>query len=82
MKMMVVVLNLFININVLQIQLLPIWIVKKIFGYLDPKSLKKVREVNTYWCYVADDVSKEKTCRKYINKVLRKLKVSLIRVWM
>ncbi|KAK9739290.1 hypothetical protein QE152_g9110 [Popillia japonica] len=59
------------------IQLLPIWIVKKIFGYLDPKSLKKVREVNTYWCYVADDVSKEKTCRKYINKVLRKLKSNI-----
>lgn len=52
-----------------QLQLLPIWVMKKILWYLDKKTLNKVREVNAYWDYVIDEVIEEKKVQNQIHKV-------------
>lgn len=55
--------------------MLPIWIVKQIFSYLDQKTLKKVHAVNPYWAYVTDDLAKERACRKRMDKIIEKMEV-------
>lgn len=59
-----------------QIQLLPIWIVKKIFSYLDAKTLKKIKSVNKYWEYAVTDLQKEQKAKKNLDKFIRKMEVS------
>ncbi|XP_071050368.1 uncharacterized protein PF3D7_1225600-like [Onthophagus taurus] len=60
-----------------QIQMLPIWVVKKIFSYLDKKTLKKVRTVNVYWTYIVDDLAKDKKTMKPVQKILKKMKKNI-----
>ncbi|XP_018332560.1 uncharacterized protein LOC108742049 isoform X2 [Agrilus planipennis] len=55
------------------IQMLPVWVVKKIFGYLDTKTLRKIRTVNKYWDYVIGELLKEKASRKTLNKAISKM---------
>lgn len=64
-----------LSIILFQLQLLPVWIIKKIFCYLDLKTLKKIKTVNSYWAYVIEDLFKEFTCRKYIDKQIKKAEV-------
>ncbi|XP_030766042.1 uncharacterized protein LOC115890060 [Sitophilus oryzae] len=56
------------------IQILPIWVTKKIFSYLDLKTLKDIKKVNAYWSYASDSLIKDRTCRKFIDETLEKLK--------
>ncbi|KAF2900750.1 hypothetical protein ILUMI_05434 [Ignelater luminosus] len=60
-----------------QIQLLPVWIVKKIFSYLDAKTLKKIKSVNKYWAYAVTDLQKEQKARKTLDKFIRKMEESI-----
>ncbi|XP_049817858.1 uncharacterized protein LOC109608747 isoform X4 [Aethina tumida] len=60
-----------------RIQLLPIWIAKKLFNYFDDKTLKKLRNVNSYWDYVAQEVLKERKLRKQLIKLNEKALRSL-----
>ncbi|GJQ82267.1 hypothetical protein Trydic_g19466 [Trypoxylus dichotomus] len=60
-----------------QIQMLPVWIVKKIFNYLDQDTLKKIRSVNIYWAFVVDDLLQERTCRKSINSMIKSMEEKL-----
>lgn len=54
---------------------MPIYIVKKIFSYLDNKTLKKAQKVNEYWKWAIGDYLKDKKMRKSMNKTNKKLKV-------
>lgn len=60
----------------LQIQLLPIWVVKNIFSYLDKKTLQKIKKVNHYWDFVATDMLKEIAMRKSLNNTIKKMEVT------
>ncbi|XP_074035978.1 uncharacterized protein [Leptinotarsa decemlineata] len=59
------------------IQLVPIWIVKKIFGYLDQKTLLTIKHVNSYWSYVVQEILKERKTREKINKYLETLEAKI-----
>ncbi|KAB0795340.1 hypothetical protein PPYR_12179 [Photinus pyralis] len=54
------------------IQLCPIWIVKKIFGYLDAKTLKKIVGVNKYWKAAVNDFQADLKSRKLLKKFIVK----------
>ena len=62
----------------LQVQLMPIWIVKKIFSYLDKKTLAKAKKVNAYWKWAIEELAKDKKVRKMLDKSNKKLKVVLL----
>nr|CAI5869670.1 unnamed protein product [Callosobruchus analis] len=59
------------------IQLIPIWIVKNIFSFLDAKSFQNCKKVNKYWGYVVQDMMKEAKARQQINKQLASIKQSI-----
>nr|CAH7768308.1 unnamed protein product [Callosobruchus chinensis] len=59
------------------IQLIPIWIVKNIFSFLDAKSLQSCKKVNKYWGYVVQDMMKEEKTRQQLNKQLESIKQSI-----
>ncbi|XP_056631493.1 uncharacterized protein LOC130441733 [Diorhabda sublineata] len=59
------------------IQLLPIWIVKKIFGYIDTKILVKLKQVNSYWAFVISELIKEKNARQKLDAALDKMKAAM-----
>lgn len=53
-----------------KLQMLPIWVMKNILNYLDNKTLNKMKEVNTYWEYVIDEIFEEKKLKQQINKTI------------
>ncbi|CAH1955294.1 unnamed protein product [Acanthoscelides obtectus] len=59
------------------IQLLPIWTVKRIFNFLDVKSLQNCKKVSKYWAYVVQEMMKEMKARQQINKQLASIKQSV-----
>ncbi|KAK4874477.1 hypothetical protein RN001_013837 [Aquatica leii] len=63
----------FVSIHI-KLQLIPITIVKMIFNYLDPYTLKKIKNVNKYWDYAVKDLLKEKKGRKNLDKFIKKFK--------
>lgn len=54
------------------VQMLPIWIVKKIFNYLDLKTLQSLKKVNPYWAYVCDSVIKDRQARTLLDQTIEK----------
>lgn len=58
-----------------QLQTLPIWVVKNIFSYLDKKTLKRIKDVNSYWAYVVDALIADQKIRKYIDKHIKQSEV-------
>lgn len=60
-----------------QIQLLPVWIVKKILSYLDKKTLDTCKKVNEYWKYVIADYLKEIATRAQLNKEIEAIEVQI-----
>lgn len=50
---------------------------KKIFSYLDKKTLNKAKTVNEYWKYVITDYLKEVATRKKLDKEIEKIEVSV-----
>lgn len=56
---------------------MPIWIVKKIFGYLDKNSLAQAKKVNKYWEYAVSDLAKEVAARTAIDKRIKKIEVRI-----
>lgn len=56
------------------LQLLPVWIVKKILSYLEVHELQAVKKVNDYWCYVVEEMLKEMKSRQDLNKLLNDMK--------
>ncbi|VEN39127.1 unnamed protein product, partial [Callosobruchus maculatus] len=59
------------------IQLMPIWIVKKIFGFLDAKSLRACKKVNKYWSCVVKELLKEEKARKKLNTQLEAIEKAI-----
>ncbi|KAF5269575.1 hypothetical protein FQR65_LT05913 [Abscondita terminalis] len=59
------------------LQLMPITIVKKIFGYLNSKTLKTIKQVNLYWEFAVNDLQADMKGRKTLNKCIKKMKKSL-----
>ncbi|KAJ8957442.1 hypothetical protein NQ318_004922 [Aromia moschata] len=57
-----------------RIQSLPVWIIKKILGYLDQKNLKKLKVVNSYWTYIIQDLIIDIKMRKKLDKTIEKIK--------
>nr|CAD7406772.1 unnamed protein product [Timema cristinae] len=53
-----------------RVQLLPLWVNRKILRNLDRETLTTVRSVNLYWSVMVDDVLKEKQVRKRINQII------------
>lgn len=62
--------------DLFKLQVLPVWIVKKIFNYLDAKTLKKIKNVNSYWAYIVMEIAEEKKAMKFINKHIKKSEVT------
>ncbi|CAH1115993.1 unnamed protein product [Phaedon cochleariae] len=56
------------------IQLLPIWVVKKIFRYLDEKTLISLKKVNNYWSFTVQELLKEIKAREHLDNYLNVLK--------
>ncbi|XP_044253463.1 uncharacterized protein LOC123004327 [Tribolium madens] len=56
------------------IQIMPIMIVKKIFNYLDKKSLTRAKKVNAYWKWAIGDLLKDRKVHKSLNKIDKKLR--------
>ncbi|XP_045478245.1 uncharacterized protein LOC123683324 isoform X2 [Harmonia axyridis] len=54
------------------VQFLPVWNVKKIFAYLDEKTLYNLRNVNDYWATISKEVLAEKKARDYLDSVIKK----------
>lgn len=55
---------------------MPIWIVKKIFSYLDKKSLTKAKKVNAYWAWVIKDFNKDLKIERLLEKNIIKMQVN------
>lgn len=55
------------------VQMLPIWVVKKIFSFLDLKTLQSLKKVNPYWAYVCDSVIKDRQARTLLDQTIEKL---------
>lgn len=55
------------------VQMLPIWVVKKIFNYVDLKTLQFLKKVNPYWAYVCDSVIKDRQARTLLDQTIEKL---------
>lgn len=58
--------------------MLPYWTVLKIFSYLDAKTLKKIKAVNKYWEFAANELKKCLKARKAIDKLIGQMAVSYI----
>ncbi|CAH1376589.1 unnamed protein product [Tenebrio molitor] len=56
------------------IQIMPIWLVKKIFSYLDKKSLARAKKVNEFWKWAVTELLKDRKARKLLDKANQKLK--------
>lgn len=65
------------SLSVKQIQLLPVWIVKRILSYLDKKTLDICKKVNDYWKYLVNDYLKEIATRAKLDKEIKRIEVSL-----
>ncbi|XP_072398569.1 uncharacterized protein [Diabrotica undecimpunctata] len=59
------------------IQLLPIWIVKKIFCYMSDTELIKLKKVNAYWSFVISELLKERITRLKLDDTLDKMKAAI-----
>lgn len=59
----------------MQLQTLPVWIVKNIFNYLDVKTLKNVKVVNSYWAFIIDQLTLDRKARKTIDKHIKQSEV-------
>lgn len=58
--------------KIFQIQLLPIWINRRIISLLDPKTMKIAKKVNKYWNKLVKSVEAEMQLNIQIEKALVK----------
>lgn len=58
------------------IQLLPVWVVKRIFSYLDDKTLAQIKKVNEYWSYIVENLKSDNKARKSLDNKLDKINVT------
>lgn len=63
------------SFSLIQIQLLPVWIIKKILSYLDKKTLETCKKVNEYWKYIIADYLKEIATRAKLDKEIENIEV-------
>ncbi|XP_050295191.1 uncharacterized protein LOC126735286 [Anthonomus grandis grandis] len=55
------------------IQMLPIWIIKKIFDHFDNKTLQYLKKVNNHWAYVCDSLMKDRHGKEFLNEAIAKM---------
>lgn len=58
------------------LQLLPIWIVKKIFSYLDENTLLQLKFVNLYWANISKELITDKKTRTILDEAIKLTKKS------
>lgn len=54
---------------------MPIWIVKKILGYVDEVTLRRAKQVNHYWDWVITDLLEDKKIEIYLRESRKKIMV-------
>ncbi|XP_044759730.1 uncharacterized protein LOC123317323 isoform X2 [Coccinella septempunctata] len=54
------------------VQFLPVWNVKKIFSYLDEKTLQNLKNVNNYWATISKEVLAEIKARENLDATIKK----------
>ncbi|KAH1022806.1 uncharacterized protein LOC109533271 isoform X2 [Dendroctonus ponderosae] len=59
------------------IQMLPIWIVKKILNYFDQKTLQSLKKVNRYWAFVCDGLIKDRQTKVLLDQAIQRLRPNL-----
>lgn len=55
------------------LQMLPIWIVKKVLNYFDHKTLQSLKKVNKYWAFVCEGLIKDRQAKALLDQAIQRL---------